>query len=128
MTSFLYFSIPVFQNETPELIARTGPDVRDVIIAFAGGLALIIAFSRRSKAITTISGVAIATALMPPLCTVGFGIANGQIVYLSGALYLFLINNANNFVNKVVFPGPAYPYKPKKLLSDNKKRKKNIPI
>lgn len=92
ITSFLYFSIPVFQNETPELIARTGPDVRDVIIAFAGGLALIIAFSRRSKAITTISGVAIATALMPPLCTAGFGLATGKWHFFGGAMFLFSIN------------------------------------
>ena len=92
ITSFLYFSIPVFQNETPELIARTGPDVRDVIIAFAGGLALIIAFSRRSKAITTISGVAIATALMPPLCTAGYGLATGKWAFFGGAMFLFCIN------------------------------------
>lgn len=92
ITSLLYFSIPVFQNETPELIARTGPDVRDVIIAFAGGLALIIAFSRRSKAITTISGVAIATALMPPLCTAGFGLATGKWHFFGGAMFLFSIN------------------------------------
>ena len=92
ITSFLYFSIPVFQNETPELIARTAPDVRDVIIAFAGGLALIIAFSRRSKAITTISGVAIATALMPPLCTAGFGLATGKWHFFGGAMFLFSIN------------------------------------
>lgn len=92
ITSFLYFSIPVFQNETPELIARTGPDVRDVIIAFAGGLALIIAFSRRSKAITTISGVAIATALMPPLCTAGYGLATGKWAFFGGAMFLFSIN------------------------------------
>lgn len=92
ITSFLYFSIPVFQNETPELIARTAPDVRDVIIAFAGGLALIIAFSRRSKAITTISGVAIATALMPPLCTAGFGLATGKWHFFGGPMFLFSIN------------------------------------
>lgn len=92
ITSFLYFSIPVFQNETPELIARTGPDVRDVIIAFAGGLALIIAFSRRSKTITTISGVAIATALMPPLCTAGYGLATGKWGFFGGAMFLFSIN------------------------------------
>lgn len=92
VTSFLYFSIPVFQHETPELIARTGPDVRDVIIAFAGGLALIIAFSRRSKAITTISGVAIATALMPPLCTAGYGLATAKWDFFGGAIFLFSIN------------------------------------
>ena len=91
-TSFLYFSIPVFQHETPELIARTGPDVRDVIIAFAGGLALIIAFSRRSKQYTTIAGVAIATALMPPLCTAGYGLATAKWEFFGGAIFLFSIN------------------------------------
>lgn len=92
VTSFLYFSIPVFQHETPELIARTGPDVRDVIIAFAGGLALIIAFSRRSKQYTTIAGVAIATALMPPLCTAGYGLATAKWEFFGGAIFLFSIN------------------------------------
>jgi uncharacterized hydrophobic protein (TIGR00271 family) len=92
VTSFLYFSIPVFQHETPELIARTGPDVRDVIIAFAGGLALIIAFSRRSKQYTTIAGVAIATALMPPLCTAGYGLATTKWEFFGGAMFLFSIN------------------------------------
>ncbi|RBA27966.1 DUF389 domain-containing protein [Flavobacterium tibetense] len=91
-TSFLYFSIPVFQHETPELIARTGPDVRDVIIAFAGGLALIIAFSRRAKQYTTIAGVAIATALMPPLCTAGYGLATAKWEFFGGAIFLFSIN------------------------------------
>lgn len=91
-TSFLFFSIPIFQNETPELRARTYPDVRDVIIAFAGGLALIVALSRKNKQINTIAGVAIATALMPPLCTAGYGLATGKWDFLGGALFLFTIN------------------------------------
>jgi uncharacterized hydrophobic protein (TIGR00271 family) len=91
-TSFLFFSIPIFQNETPELKARTYPDVRDVIIAFAGGLALIVALSRKNKQINTIAGVAIATALMPPLCTAGYGLATGKWDFLGGALFLFTIN------------------------------------
>jgi uncharacterized hydrophobic protein (TIGR00271 family) len=91
-TSFLFFSIPIFQDETPELIARTYPDVRDVIIAFAGGLALIVALSRRNKQINTIAGVAIATALMPPLCTAGYGLATGKWPFFLGALFLFTIN------------------------------------
>lgn len=91
-TSFLFFSIPIFQDETPELIARTYPDVRDVIIAFAGGLALIVALSRRNKQINTIAGVAIATALMPPLCTAGYGLATGKWMFFGGALFLFAIN------------------------------------
>lgn len=92
LTSSLFFSIPIFQNETPELRARTFPDVRDVIIAFAGGLALIVALSRKTKQFNTIAGVAIATALMPPLCTAGFGLATGKWDFLGGALFLFTIN------------------------------------
>lgn len=91
-TSFLFFSIPIFQNETPELRARTFPDVRDVIIAFAGGLALIVALSRRNKQVNTIAGVAIATALMPPLCTAGYGLATAKWDFFGGALFLFTIN------------------------------------
>lgn len=91
-TSFLFFSIPLFQDETPEIIARTAPDVRDVLIALAGGLALIIALSRRSEMTNTIAGIAIATALMPPLCTAGFGLATWNLDYFFGALFLFVIN------------------------------------
>lgn len=91
-TSFTFFLIPLFQNETPELLARTAPDVRDVFIAIAGGLALIIAISRRSKQTNTIAGVAIATALMPPLCTAGYGLATGNLAYFGGAMFLFTIN------------------------------------
>lgn len=91
-TSFLFFSIPLFQDETPEIIARTAPDVRDVLIALAGGLALIIALSRRSEMTNTIAGIAIATALMPPLCTAGFGLATWNLDYFFGALFLFTIN------------------------------------
>jgi uncharacterized hydrophobic protein (TIGR00271 family) len=91
-TSFLFFLIPLFRNETPELLARTAPDVRDVFIAIAGGLALIIALSRRNEQTNTIAGVAIATALMPPLCTAGFGLATGNLTYFGGAMFLFTIN------------------------------------
>ncbi len=92
MTSFLFFLIPLFQDLTPELLARTAPDVRDVFIAIAGGLALIIALSRRKQQTNTIAGVAIATALMPPLCTAGYGLAIGNLHYFAGAMFLFTIN------------------------------------
>jgi len=91
-TSFTFFLIPLFREETPELLARTAPDVRDVFIAIAGGLALIIAISRRSKQTNTIAGVAIATALMPPLCTAGYGLATWNLSYFFGAMFLFTIN------------------------------------
>lgn len=92
LTSFLFFSIPVFQDLTPELKARTYPDIRDVLIALSGGLALIIALSRHKEMTHTIAGIAIATALMPPLCTAGYGIAVGRLDYFGGAIFLFSIN------------------------------------
>lgn len=91
-TSFLFFSIPLFQDATPEILARTRPDVRDVFIAIAGGLALIVAISRPSPQTNTVAGVAIATALMPPLCTAGYGLAIGHFSYFFGAMFLFIIN------------------------------------
>jgi len=93
LTSFLFFSIPIFKESTPEILARTRPDVRDVLIAITGGLALIIAISRPKPQFNTVAGVAIATALMPPLCTAGFGLATGQFKYFGGAMFLFTINS-----------------------------------
>lgn len=92
ITSFLFFKIPIFQDITPEIKARTAPDVRDVFIAIAGGLALIMAISRRSKQTNTVAGVAIATALMPPLCVAGYGLAVWELEYFFGAMFLFTIN------------------------------------
>jgi len=92
LTSFLFFSIPLFHDETPEILARVRPDVRDVLIAISGGLALIIAVSRPSTQTNTIAGVAIATALMPPLCTAGYGLATWNLNYFLGAMFLFTIN------------------------------------
>lgn len=91
VTSFIFFKIPIFQDLTPEIKARTAPDARDVFIAIAGGLALIIALSRRSKQTNTIAGVAIATALMPPLCVAGYGLAV-DLKFFWGAMFLFTIN------------------------------------
>jgi len=93
ITSFLFFSIPIFKEATPEILARTKPDVRDVLLALAGGLALIVALSRRKEMTNTVAGVAIATALMPPLCTAGYGLATGHLNYFFGAMFLFLINS-----------------------------------
>ncbi len=92
VTSFIFFSIPLFQDATPELLARTKPDVRDVLIAIAGGLALIVALSRHKEMTNTIAGIAIATALMPPLCTAGYGLATWNLHYFGGAMFLFTIN------------------------------------
>jgi uncharacterized hydrophobic protein (TIGR00271 family) len=92
LTSFAFFSIPLFQELTPELFARTQPNVLDVMIAISGGLALIVAISRPSAQTNTVAGVAIATALMPPLCTAGYGLAVHDLNYFLGAMFLFLIN------------------------------------
>lgn len=93
ITSFLFFSIPIFQELTPELLSRTKPDVRDVLIAIAGGLTLIVALSRYKEMTNTIAGIAIATALMPPLCTAGYGLAVGNLSFFGGAMFLFIINS-----------------------------------
>jgi uncharacterized hydrophobic protein (TIGR00271 family) len=93
LTSSLYFFISPLKVPGSELLARTSPTVYDVLIAIVGGLAGIVAGSTRLRQSNVIPGVAIATALMPPLCTVGFGIANLQGNYVVGALYLFFINS-----------------------------------
>ena len=90
--SLLYFLItPLNLSNPTELLARTNPTIYDVLIAFFGGFAGIFELCRKEKG-TVFSGVAIATALMPPLCTAGFGLAKGNLVYFIGALYLFTIN------------------------------------
>ena len=89
ITSTLYFLISPISEAQSELLARTQPTVYDVLIAFFGGLAGIVASSTKSKG-NVIPGVAIATALMPPLCTAGFGLASGNLYYFFGAFYLDL--------------------------------------
>ncbi len=92
LTAYLFFAIFPLRDESSELLARTAPDIRDVLIAFFGGLALVIARAKKGTIASVIFGVAIATALMPPLCTVGFGLAIGNYEYAMGAMYLFSIN------------------------------------
>ena len=90
--SFIYFLItPLSLSNPTELLARTNPTIYDVLIALFGGFAGILEQCRKEKG-TVFSGVAIATALMPPLCTAGFGLASGKFNYFIGALYLFVIN------------------------------------
>ena len=92
LTAYLFFEIFPLQKESSELLARTKPDIRDVLIAFFGGLALVIARTKKGTVASVIFGVAIATALMPPLCTVGYGLAIGRWDYAGGAMLLFGIN------------------------------------
>jgi len=92
MMSTLFFLLTPLHESTSELLHRTSPNIYDVLIAFFGGMAGMLATSTKLKG-NVIPGVAIATALMPPLCTAGFGLANWNAKYFFGALYLFLINS-----------------------------------
>lgn len=92
LTSTLYFYITPLHEAQSELLARTSPSIWDVFIAFFGGLAGMVAASRNERS-NVIPGVAIATALMPPLCTAGFGIATGNWLFFLGAIYLYFINS-----------------------------------
>ncbi len=102
LTSTLYFLISPAKEATPELLARTSPGLFDVIIAVAGGVAGIIGQTRSGVFNNIIPGVAIATALMPPLCTCGYSIANGNWQMLGGAAYLFIINAYFIFLSSAI--------------------------
>ncbi len=91
LASTTYFALSPISTAHSELLARTSPTIYDVLIALFGGLAGIVAISSKQKG-NVIPGVAIATALMPPLCTAGYGLATGQFNYFFGAFYLFTIN------------------------------------
>jgi uncharacterized hydrophobic protein (TIGR00271 family) len=92
IASTLYFLVTPLTQADSELLARTTPSIWDVLIALFGGLAGVIGMTRRVKS-NVVPGVAIATALMPPLCTAGYGLAMGELSYFFGALYLFSINS-----------------------------------
>ncbi len=100
--STLYFFLSPIKKESHELLARTQPSLYDVIIATAGGIAGIIGSTRTEKANNIIPGVAIATALMPPVCTCGYSLAHGQWHMLAGAAYLFLVNTYFIFLSAML--------------------------
>lgn len=107
LTATVYFLITPFSEAQSELLARTSPTIYDVLIALCGGLAGIIALGSKSQRTgNVIPGVAIATALMPPLCTVGFGIATANWHYALGAMYLFVINTI--FIASATFVGARW--------------------
>lgn len=93
ITSAVFFTLPLITSTQSELLARTQPTTYDILIALFGGLAGMVAQTRKDRTGTVIPGVAIATALMPPLCTVGYGLATFQFRFMLGALYLFTINS-----------------------------------
>ena len=118
-SSVFFFLSPLTLENPSELLARTNPTIYDVLIALFGGLAGIIETSRKEKG-TVISGVAIATALMPPLCTVGYGISRLNITFMFGALYLFLINTI--FIALATFLAVKF-FKFPMLKADDERRK-----
>lgn len=120
ITSTLFFLISPISEAQSELLARTQPTVYDVLIAFFGGLAGIVASSTKSKG-NVIPGVAIATALMPPLCTAGFGLASGNLYYFFGAFYLFFINSV--FISLATYLVVRLLKYPKKVFLDKQREK-----
>lgn len=120
-TSTLYFLITPLSVAQSELLSRTTPTIWDVLIALFGGLAGIIASTRHEKS-NVIPGVAIATALMPPLCTAGYGLANGSLEIFLGAFYLFFINCVFIALATLILIGYLKPPH-KRLVSDEMERK-----
>ena len=126
LTATLYFAITPLKEAGSEILSRTTPTIWDVMIAFIGGLAGIIGATRKEKT-NVIPGVAIATALMPPLCTAGFGIARMRMDIFLGAFYLFVINSVfislSTFVITKVLKLPLKVYIDKLI---EKKMKRSI--
>ena len=120
VTSTLYFSLTPLNEVQSELLARTTPNIYDVLIALFGGLAGIIALSTKDKG-NVIPGAAIATALMPPLCTAGFGLATGNIFYFLGAFYLYFINSV--FISLATFLGVRFMHFKRKAFVDKQREK-----
>jgi len=103
LTATVYFYITPLDEAQSELLARTSPTIYDVLIALFGGAAGILALSMKGRGGNVLPGVAIATALMPPLCTAGYGLATGQPSFFFGAFYLFFINTV--FIGLATFLG-----------------------
>ncbi|MBE8723021.1 DUF389 domain-containing protein [Sphingobacterium pedocola] len=119
--SFLYFLLSPFKDAQSELLARTSPNIYDVLIAFFGGTVGVIAITRVNKG-NPIPGVAIATALMPPLCTAGYGLAIGNLTFFAGAIFLYMINCV--FICLATFTIVKYLRYPKVHYVDKKREKR----
>jgi uncharacterized hydrophobic protein (TIGR00271 family) len=123
LTSTIYFLISPLHDAQSQLLARTSPSIWDVFIAFFGGGAGMVAASRKEKS-NVIPGVAIATALMPPLCTAGFGLATENWLYFFGAMYLYFINSV--FIAIATFLMTRYLKMKPKNFEDPSARKKTV--
>ncbi len=122
MASTFFFVLSPLSLEAPtELLARTNPTIYDVFIALFGGFAVIVEICRKEKG-TVIAGAAIATALMPPLCTAGYGLASGSFAYFIGACYLYFINSV--FIALATFITVRMLHFPMVKFSDPEKQKK----
>lgn len=119
-TATIYFAFTPLDEVQSELLARTSPTIYDVFIALVGGLAGIVALATKEKG-NVIPGVAIATALMPPLCTAGFGIATGNLLYFLGAFYLYFINSV--FISLATYIGVRVMHFQRKQFVDKAREK-----
>lgn len=114
ITACIYFLLSPYEGTQSELLARTSPTLYDVLIAFIGGAAGILALCIRDKG-NVLPGVAIATALMPPLCTAGYGLATGNLAFFMGAFFLYFINTV--FIALATFIGvKLMRFRPKTFL------------
>lgn len=120
-TATIFFLVSPVAEGQSELLARTSPTIYDVLIALMGGLAGVTALSTKEKG-NVIPGVAIATALMPPLCTAGYGLATGNLIYFLGAFYLYFINSV--FISLATFLGIRVMRFQRKEFVDKKREKK----
>lgn len=123
ITSSLYFAVSPVSTAHSELLARTSPTIYDVLIALFGGFAGTISLVTKLKG-NVVPGVAIATALMPPLCTAGYGLATFQFSFFFGALYLFTINLVFIALATILF-SQLIPFPLKNIINDDKKKKIN---
>ena len=119
-TATVYFLFTPIAEAQSELLARTSPTIYDVFIALFGGLAGVVALSTKEKG-NVIPGVAIATALMPPLCTAGYGLASGNLIYFLGAFYLYFINSV--FISLATFLGVRVMHFQRKEFVDKNREK-----
>ena len=120
VTATIFFLLAPMAGSQSELLARTSPTIYDVFIALFGGLAGVVALSTKEKG-NVIPGVAIATALMPPLCTAGYGLASGNLIYFLGAFYLYFINSV--FISLATFIGVRMMHFKRKEFVDKAREK-----